>query len=162
MSFTFNLTQLFSMSIRNPAVCWTCLGFSLLLESALYWSLLPSCWQKWFISLSKGREWAFVLELLAGVLRCTLIRLSRTKWQRRWNPLIGSASGLCLGRRTQDHSSQTLNISSLSCSLHFSPIPPTLLLRKPFLAGVWEKEEGTLLSPNSQIFCLCLEFSADS
>lgn len=50
---------------------------------------------------------------------------------------------ICLGSRIQAHSLQTLNTSTLSLPLHYSPTPPTLL-KKHFLVwfGRWRK--GTL------------------
>ena len=137
------------MLIRRPTVHETCFGF-LLLVSFVFSLVLT----KILHHLFKGRDWAFVPELLAGVLRFTLICLAKEIKSSDW------LSFRTLPRsRIQDHSLQTFSISTLSFPFHFSST--TFLLRKPFLAWVWEMKKGTPLSSNSQIFYLCLEFFTD-
>lgn len=126
------------MSIRTPIICWTCLAFSLICESALCWRQLPSCWQKNGSSHSPK-----------GGNKPLFQNYSQESWDlsfqkqvsKEMEPLIGSASGLCLASGIQDHSANPPNLHPFISS----PLLPhtSNTSKETFSSLVWETEEDT-------------------
>lgn len=116
---------------------------------------------KGFITPSKESKWAFVPELLAGVLRVTLIRHSRASGQGDEIHWLAQLRTLTWEQGTTPLFANPPHLYSF-IFLPFLSHTPILLLRKPFLAWELEMKKGTSLSSNSQIFRLCLEISTYS